>query len=150
MQHTGHSTPLGATVVAGGVNVSLFSRSATGVELLLFDRDAAARPARVLSLDPVANRTYYSWMIGGFAMVAYPAQYGSSGIMIFMVNYDGVVYEKDVGPHTTAMAQSMTKFNPDETWKQRSPSLETGENHPRCIRSSSTTWRSDRTQTVRV
>ena len=57
-------------------------------------------------------------MIGGFAMVAYPAQYGSSGIMTFIVNHDGVVYEKDFGPNTAAMAQSMTKFNPDKTWKK--------------------------------
>jgi Protein of unknown function (DUF2950) len=57
-------------------------------------------------------------MIGGFAMVAYPAQYGSSGIMTFIVNHDGVVYQKDLGPNTTALAQSMTKFNPDETWKK--------------------------------
>jgi len=60
-------------------------------------------------------------MIGGFAMVAYPAQYGSSGIMTFIVNHDGVVYQKDLGPNTTAMAQSMTKFNPDETWKKLEP-----------------------------
>jgi hypothetical protein len=57
-------------------------------------------------------------MIGGFALVAYPAQYGSSGIMTFIVNHDGVVYEKDLGPKTAAMAQSMTKFNPDKTWKK--------------------------------
>jgi hypothetical protein len=57
-------------------------------------------------------------MIGGFALVAYPAQYGSSGIMTFIVNHDGVVYEKDLGPKTTATAQSMTKFNPDKTWKK--------------------------------
>jgi hypothetical protein len=57
-------------------------------------------------------------MIGGFAMVAYPAQYGSSGIMTFMVNHDGVVYQKDLGPDTTMIAQSMTTFNPDETWKK--------------------------------
>src|SRR5215510_79709 len=57
-------------------------------------------------------------MIGGFALVAYPAQYGSSGIMTFIVNHDGVVYQKDLGPHTAATAQSMTKFNPDETWKK--------------------------------
>jgi len=57
-------------------------------------------------------------MIGGFALVAYPAQYGSSGIMTFMVNHDGVVYEKDLGPNTAAMAQAMTKFNPDKTWKR--------------------------------
>jgi len=57
-------------------------------------------------------------MIGGFALVAYPAQYGSSGIMTFIVNHDGVVYEKDFGPKTAATVQSMTKFNPDKTWKQ--------------------------------
>jgi len=57
-------------------------------------------------------------MIGGFAMVAYPAQYGSSGIMTFIVNHDGVVYQKDLGPHTADLAHAMTKFNPDETWKK--------------------------------
>jgi hypothetical protein len=57
-------------------------------------------------------------MIGGFAMVAYPAQYGSSGIMTFIVNHDGVVYQKDLGPNTATLAQSMTKFNPDKTWKK--------------------------------
>jgi hypothetical protein len=57
-------------------------------------------------------------MIGGFAMVAYPAQYGSSGIMTFIVNHEGVVYQKDLGPRTAALAKSMTKFNPDETWKK--------------------------------
>jgi hypothetical protein len=57
-------------------------------------------------------------MIGGFALVAYPAQYGASGIMTFIVNHDGVVYEKDLGSKTAAAAQSMTKFNPDKTWKK--------------------------------
>ena len=57
-------------------------------------------------------------MIGGFVMVAYPAKYGSSGIMTFIVNHDGIVYQKHLGPDTTAMAQSMTKFDPDETWEK--------------------------------
>jgi hypothetical protein len=57
-------------------------------------------------------------MIGGFALVAYPAQYGSSGIMTFIVNHDGGIYQKDFGPNTTATAQSMTKFDPDETWEK--------------------------------
>ena len=57
----GRSAPLGATVGEGGVNFSLFSRTATGVALLLFDRDDDARPARVITLDPVANRTYHYW-----------------------------------------------------------------------------------------
>ena len=57
-------------------------------------------------------------MIGGFAMVAYPAQYGSSGTMTFIVNHDGIVYQKDLGPDTTAIAQSMKTFDPDETWEK--------------------------------
>jgi glycogen operon protein len=59
----GRSAPLGATVTHGGVNFSLFSRSATGVELLLFDREDDAKPSRVIALDPVANRTYYYWHV---------------------------------------------------------------------------------------
>jgi len=61
-------------------------------------------------------------MIGGFALVAYPAQYESSGIMTFIVNHDGVVSEKDLGPKTATTAQAMTKFNPDKTWRKLSPS----------------------------
>jgi hypothetical protein len=57
-------------------------------------------------------------MIGGFALVAYPASYGSSGVMTFIVNHDGVVYEKDLGPGTAGAAQKMTRFNPDKTWKK--------------------------------
>lgn len=56
-------------------------------------------------------------MIGGFAMVAYPATYGNSGIVTFIVNQDGVVYQKDLGPNTAAAAQKITKFNPDKSWK---------------------------------
>jgi hypothetical protein len=55
-------------------------------------------------------------MMGGFGVVAYPAQYGSSGIMTFIVNHDGVVYQKDLGKNTPSIAQSMTKFSPDKTW----------------------------------
>ena len=56
-------------------------------------------------------------MIGGFALVAYPAEYGASGIMTFVVNHDGVVYEKDLGKETTKIASAMTKYDPDKTWK---------------------------------
>jgi Protein of unknown function (DUF2950) len=55
-------------------------------------------------------------MIGGFALVAYPAQYGNSGIMTFMVNYDGVVFQKDLGPDTTQIARKIESFSPDQTW----------------------------------
>src|SRR5262245_27487066 len=57
----GRSSPLGATVVDGGVNFSLFSRTATGVELLFFDREDDATPSRVVAIDPVTNRTYHYW-----------------------------------------------------------------------------------------
>jgi len=57
-------------------------------------------------------------MIGGFALVAYPAEFGSSGIMTFIVNHDGVVYEKDLGAETAKIASAMTKFDPDPTWKK--------------------------------
>jgi hypothetical protein len=57
-------------------------------------------------------------MIGGFALVAYPAAYRNSGVMTFLVNHDGMVFEKDLGPHTDKLAQEMTSFNPDGTWKK--------------------------------
>lgn len=57
-------------------------------------------------------------MIGGFAMVAYPAQYGSSGIMTFIVNHAGEVYQKDLGGNTENTALKMKLFNPDSTWKK--------------------------------
>jgi len=57
-------------------------------------------------------------MIGGFALVAYPAQYGASGIMTFVVNHDGTVYQKDLGEGTTKEALAMTLFNPDSTWRK--------------------------------
>jgi hypothetical protein len=49
-------------------------------------------------------------LIGGFAMVAYPAQYGVSGIMTFIVNHEGIVYEKDLGPNGAAIARAMKEF----------------------------------------
>jgi Protein of unknown function (DUF2950) len=55
-------------------------------------------------------------MSGGFAVVAYPAEYKSTGVMTFIVNQDGTVYEKDLGPDTTKLAQSMSAFNPDSSW----------------------------------
>ena len=57
-------------------------------------------------------------MIGGFALVAYPAQYRNSGVMTFLVNHQGRVYEKDLGPDTARIAQGVTAFNPDSTWQQ--------------------------------
>jgi hypothetical protein len=55
-------------------------------------------------------------MIGGFALVAYPAEWDNSGVMTFIVNQDGVVYQKDLGPKTDALARAMTTYDPDDTW----------------------------------
>ena len=55
-------------------------------------------------------------MIGGFAMVAWPADYGVNGVKTFIVNHKGVVYEKDLGPGTGTLAREMMQFNPDKSW----------------------------------
>jgi hypothetical protein len=56
-------------------------------------------------------------MVGGFAIVAYPATYAVSGVKTFIVNHEGVVYEKDLGSKTDKLAKDMKTFNPDKTWK---------------------------------
>jgi hypothetical protein len=56
-------------------------------------------------------------MIGGFALVAFPAQYGASGVMTFIVNQDGVVYQKNLGPNTEKIARQMKEYDPDPGWK---------------------------------
>jgi len=56
-------------------------------------------------------------MIGGFAMVAWPAEYGVSGIHSFIVNHHGIVYEKDLGAASATLAKQMTRFNPDKSWQ---------------------------------
>ncbi len=55
-------------------------------------------------------------MIGGFAVVAYPARYGASGVMTFLVNHDGTIYQKDLGKDTETLALKMSRFDPDSTW----------------------------------
>ena len=57
-------------------------------------------------------------LLGGFAVVAWPASYRNSGVMTFIVNHDGVVYEKDLGPQTASIAAGMTRYNPDATWRK--------------------------------
>jgi Protein of unknown function (DUF2950) len=57
-------------------------------------------------------------MIGGFALIAYPAEYGNSGVMTFMVNHAGNVYQKDLGERTATIAKRVNLFDPDQTWKK--------------------------------
>ena len=55
-------------------------------------------------------------MVGGFALIGYPAEYGSSGVMTFVVGPQGVVYQKNLGDQTAEIAKGMTAFDPDESW----------------------------------
>jgi glycogen operon protein len=68
----GRSFPIGATPTDTGVNFSIFSRYATGVELLFYEAEDDAQPSRVIRLDPVSNRTYHYWHI--FVKDARPGQ----------------------------------------------------------------------------
>jgi hypothetical protein len=57
-------------------------------------------------------------MIGGFGLIAWPAEYGNSGVMTFLVNHGGTVYQKDLGARTEFIAPRTTLFDPDQTWKK--------------------------------
>ena len=57
-------------------------------------------------------------MIGGFALVAHPADHGNSGVMTFIVSHAGTVYEKDLGEDTEARVKGMTSFDPDKSWRK--------------------------------
>ena len=57
-------------------------------------------------------------MTGGFAFVAYPAEYSSSGVTTFIVGANGVVYRKDLGANTAALTKAMMEYNPDSSWKK--------------------------------
>lgn len=57
-------------------------------------------------------------MVLGFALIAYPAQYGASGIMTFIINQEGVIYEKDLGADTSMLAGAITSFDPDDSWRK--------------------------------
>jgi hypothetical protein len=57
-------------------------------------------------------------MIGGFALVAYPAEHGNSGVMTFIINHDGKVFQKDLGKNTATVASAMKEYNPDSTWSE--------------------------------
>jgi hypothetical protein len=64
------------------------------------------------------NYVVHGKMTAGFAFVAYPAEYRSSGVMTFMVDESGTIYEKDLGPNSTQLAEAMTSFDPDSTWNK--------------------------------
>ena len=57
-------------------------------------------------------------LIGGFAMIAWPADYGKTGVMTLLVNHYGDVYQKDLGPNTAVLAAGMSEYNPDSSWSK--------------------------------
>lgn len=81
-----------------------------GYYFKILTRQGGSAPGGAYSYDINGN------MIAGFALVAYPATWGNSGVMTFIVNQEGRVYEKDLGPKTAEIAGTMTAYNPDSTW----------------------------------
>ena len=70
-----------------------------------------------------ARRGAYDYMLGdhmsrGFALVAWPTEYGDTGVMSFMISHDGELFEKDLGPDSEKQAKAMTPFDPDSSWKE--------------------------------
>jgi len=78
----------------------------------ILDRQGAGAPGGAKSYIAAGK------MSGGFAVIAYPAEYRSSGVMTFLVGTNGVVYRKDLGPNTATIAKAMKSYNPDSTWKK--------------------------------
>lgn len=82
---------------------------------------------RVLSSQgPSAPGGAYNYVVGGrmrngFALVAWPAKYGESGVMTFMVSHDGEIFEKDLGKDSDKLAKTMTAFDPDSSWQEVQP-----------------------------
>jgi hypothetical protein len=79
---------------------------------------------RILTAQgPSAPGGAYDYRLGnamsrGFALVAWPAQYGDSGVMSFMISHEGQIFQKDLGPESEAIAKAMTRFDPDSSWTE--------------------------------
>jgi Protein of unknown function (DUF2950) len=80
-------------------------------------------PTRQGTFAPGGARNYVvgGHMSGGFALLAYPAIYGDSGIMTFIINHDGIVYQKNFGPATSRIAQQIIQYDPDASWQPSRP-----------------------------
>jgi hypothetical protein len=111
----GNESPLGELVAqasADGYKLSEEPQPYHGYYYRILTRQGANAPGGAL------NYVVGGKMIGGFALVAYPAEYGNSGVMTFLVNHAGTVYQKDLGERTDAIAGRMRAFDPDQTWKK--------------------------------
>jgi Protein of unknown function (DUF2950) len=101
----GHSTPQGYRVGGGQTPYH-------GYYFKVLTKQGAAAPGDEMEYI-VRGR-----MIGGFALVAYPAQYRHSGVMTFIVSHDRTIYQKDLRLETSKLARRMTSFNPDKSWQK--------------------------------
>lgn len=108
-------SPLGelaAQAAAEGYRAGAAQQPFHGYRYKILSRQGPAAPGG--AIDYVAGGK----MIGGFALLAYPAEYGVSGIMSFIVNHLGTIYQKDLGAETTKIAARMRTFNPDKGWEK--------------------------------
>ena len=111
----GNESPLGELVAeasADGYKLSEEPQPYHGYYYRILTRQGPNAPGGAL------NYVVGGKMIGGFALVAYPAEYGNSGVMTFLVNHAGTVYQKDLGERTEGIAGRMRAFDPDQTWKK--------------------------------
>ena len=108
-------SPLGelvAEATARGYRVGAGPTPYNGYYFKILTKQGAAAPGGELEY------IVHGKMIGGFALVAYPADYRNSGVMTFIVNHAGTVYQKDLGPATDKLAARMTAYNPDKSWQK--------------------------------
>jgi hypothetical protein len=111
----GNESPLGELVAeasADGYKISDEPQPYHGYYYRILTKQGSNAPGGAL------NYVVNGKMIGGFALVAYPAEYGNSGVMTFLVNHAGTIYQKDLGDRTEAIAGRMKSFDPDQTWKK--------------------------------
>lgn len=112
------ASPLGdlaAQAAAEGYRAGEARRPFHGYYFKVLTRQGPSAPGG--AIDYVADGK----MIGGFALLAYPAEYGRSGVMSFMLNHEGTVYQKDLGPGTGRIAARLRSFNPDKGWQKVAP-----------------------------
>lgn len=103
--------PLAANATAEGYKVDPnHHQPFRGYYFSMLDKQGADAPGGA------KNYLVAGKMTGGFAVVAYPAKYGDSGVMTFVVDQDGVILQKDLGPSTDQVASAITEFSPDKTW----------------------------------
>jgi hypothetical protein len=108
-------SPLGeliASATAGGYRTDKRARPYHGYYYRILTRQGPA------AQGGVHDYVVRGQMIVGFALVAYPAEYGSSGVMTFLINHNGEVFQKDLGRNTRSIASRMVAYNPDRTWSK--------------------------------